>query len=323
MAQALRARGANLALLDLDADAVGAQANTLGTSDEARGWRADVRDLDSLDAAMAQATEHFGRLDVVIANAGIDTMAPLATLEPAAFERVVDINFTGVWRTFRAGLPSVQATRGYSLAISSMAAFVHSPLQASYTATKAGVWAMCDSIRLELRHQGVAVGSVHATFFRTPMMDDVIADPAGRVLWGGNEKGLFKMVPSETVVQGIVRGIERRSELIVVPKRNTIIAKAPGLFRPVLDRIAWKTPPSPAPPNWPRRPAGTTTTPSPAHHNHRLRSARCPNSGLLPVRPYSSPVPPAVSAPPAPRGATRPAEPTSYSPTSTRTASTS
>ncbi|MGY1939945.1 SDR family NAD(P)-dependent oxidoreductase [Nocardia gipuzkoensis] len=240
MAQALRARGANLALLDLDADAVGAQANTLGTSDEARGWRADVRDLDSLDAAMAQATEHFGRLDVVIANAGIDTMAPLATLEPAAFERVVDINFTGVWRTFRAGLPSVQATRGYSLAISSMAAFVHSPLQASYTATKAGVWAMCDSIRLELRHQGVAVGSVHATFFRTPMMDDVIADPAGRVLWGGNEKGLFKMVPSETVVQGIVRGIERRSELIVVPKRNTIIAKAPGLFRPVLDRIAWK-----------------------------------------------------------------------------------
>jgi NAD(P)-dependent dehydrogenase (short-subunit alcohol dehydrogenase family) len=240
LARALRARGANLALLDIDADNVRAQAVALGTARQARGWHADVRDMTGLTDAMNAATEHFGRLDVVIANAGIDTMAPMATLDPAAFERVVDINLTGVWRTFRAGLPGVQANHGYLLAISSMAAFVHSPLQASYTATKAGVWAMCDSIRLELRHRGVGVGSVHSTFFRTPMMDDVIADPAGRVLWGGNEKGLFKMVPSATVVRGIVRGIERRSELIVVPKRNSLIAKAPGLFRPVLDRVAWK-----------------------------------------------------------------------------------
>ncbi|WP_232441929.1 SDR family NAD(P)-dependent oxidoreductase [Burkholderia ubonensis] len=180
LAEALHARGARLALFDLEADKLTAQTRSFGHPSDVLGWTADVRNFESLEAAMANAAYHFGQIDVVIANAGIDTMAPMATLDPAAFDRVIDINLNGVWRTFRAGLPFVQQQRGYMLAISSMAAFVHSPLQASYTASKAGVWAMCDSIRLELRHLGIGVGSAHPTFFPTPLMDDVVADPAGR-----------------------------------------------------------------------------------------------------------------------------------------------
>jgi NAD(P)-dependent dehydrogenase (short-subunit alcohol dehydrogenase family) len=240
LTRALRARGANLALLDLNPDAAAAQARALGPDTIARGWRADVRDLTSLRAAMRDAAVHFGRIDVVIANAGIDTMAPMATIDPEAYERVIDVNLNGVWRTFRAALPDVQRHGGYLLAVSSMAAFVHSPLQASYTASKAGVWAMCDSIRLELRHLGVGVGSAHPTFFKTPLMDDVVADPAGRLLWGGNDKGLWKMVGVETVVAGIVKGIERRSELIVVPKTLGLAARAPGFVRPIIERLGFR-----------------------------------------------------------------------------------
>lgn len=240
VAQALRERGANLALLDLNQGAVNAQAADLGGDTVARGWVADVRDLDSLQSAMSEAAEHFGRLDVVIANAGIDTMAPLATIDPAAFERVIDINLNGVWRTFRAGLPFVQEHRGYLLAISSMAAFVHSPLQGSYTASKAGIWALCDSTRLELRHLGVGVGSIHPTFFRTPMMDTAVADPAGNTLWGGNEKGLWKFMPREQVVADVVAGIERRADIVISPKANTLIGKMPGVFRPVIERIGFR-----------------------------------------------------------------------------------
>ncbi len=240
VAEALRERGANLALLDLDQTAVDKQAADLGGETVARGWVANVRDLESLQSAMAQAAEHFGRLDVVIANAGIDTMAPLATIDPAAFERVIDINLNGVWRTFRAGLPFVQEQRGYLLAISSMAAFVHSPLQGSYTASKAGVWALCDSTRLELRHLGVGVGSIHPTFIKTPMMDEVVADPAGNTLWGGNEKGMWKFMPREQVVADIVAGIERRANIVISPKANTMIAKMPGIFRPVVERIGFR-----------------------------------------------------------------------------------
>jgi NAD(P)-dependent dehydrogenase (short-subunit alcohol dehydrogenase family) len=96
LAEALRARGANLALLDLDADQAQKQARGLGPDTVAHGWRADVRDLGSLQAALTGAAAHFGRLDVVVAGAGIDTIAPMATLDPAVFERVIDTNLTGV-----------------------------------------------------------------------------------------------------------------------------------------------------------------------------------------------------------------------------------
>lgn len=240
LADALRRRGANLALLDLDADLAQQQAADLGPETVARGWAADVRDLDSLSAAIDAAAEHFGRLDVIIANAGIGAVAPLESMDPEAFERIIDINLNGVWRTFRAALPHVKQTGGYLLAVSSMAAFVHSPLNGPYVASKAGVWALCDATRLEVRHHGVGVGSVHPTFFQTPMMDDVHADPAATTLWGGNKSGLWKMIPIETVVDSVVSGIERRADLVVPTRLNAVAARVPGLVRPIIDRIAFR-----------------------------------------------------------------------------------
>lgn len=239
VAQRLRERGARLALLDLSQDAVDAQATSLGGSEVARGWTSDVRDMASIERALAEAHEHFGRIDVVVANAGIECMSPMSRLSLETFERIVDVNLTGVWRTFKAALPYVTEQRGYLMAISSMAAFVHSPLQGGYTASKAGVWALCDSTRLEVRHLGVDVGSVHPTFFPTAMMENVHADPAGVRLWGGNKKGLWKMVSRESVVADIVSGIERRSSLVVCPRRNGLVARTPGLVLPLIERIGF------------------------------------------------------------------------------------
>jgi NAD(P)-dependent dehydrogenase (short-subunit alcohol dehydrogenase family) len=239
LAEALRARKANLVLLDLDADAVAAQAERLGGHRVARGWRADVRDLNSISEVIRDAVEHFGRLDVVVAGAGVGLLGSLASLEPDGWERTIDINLSGVWRTFKAALPYVQRQRGHLLAIASMASFVHSPLHASYTASKAGVWAMCDSLRVELRPIGVTVGSVHPTFFKTAMVDEALSDPAARSVWG-DFQGLFELAPLETVVRDIVRGIERRADQVVVPKRLTLTAKAPGVFRPIIDRFGFR-----------------------------------------------------------------------------------
>lgn len=238
LAEALRARKANLVLLDLDANAVAEQAERLGGPRVARGWRADVRDLGSLEAAMREASEHFGRLDVVIAGAGIGGVQSMGATEPEAWERAIDINLNGVWRTFKAAAPYVQEQRGHLMAIASMASFVHSPLQSSYTASKAGVWALCDSLRMELQHLGVTVGSVHPTFFKTPMVDDALANPAALRLFN-NFEGLFELIPLETVVDDIVRGIERRSAHVVSPRKLRVAALAPGLLRLVTDRISF------------------------------------------------------------------------------------
>ena len=81
-----------------------------------------MTDFDGLTNAVTAAADHFDGIDVVVAAAGIGTTVPMENLEPHLFERTIDINLTGVWRTFRATLPYVSATKGHMVAISSMAA---------------------------------------------------------------------------------------------------------------------------------------------------------------------------------------------------------
>jgi NAD(P)-dependent dehydrogenase (short-subunit alcohol dehydrogenase family) len=237
LAKALRARGARIALLDLNPDAVCELADHLGGDGVARGWRADVRDLDNLDQVMTEVAAHFERLDVVVAGAGLGSaIGPITGMTHEEWERTIDVNLNGVWRTFKAALPHVAYQRGHLLAVASMASFIHSPLHAPYSASKAGVLALCNSLRPELRQFGVTVGSAHPSFFRSLMVDEVLDDPVARSVWH-DFGGLFKLVPREVVVQAIVKGIERRAEQIVVPKRFAVTAKAPGLFRPSVERF--------------------------------------------------------------------------------------
>jgi NAD(P)-dependent dehydrogenase (short-subunit alcohol dehydrogenase family) len=239
LAEALRAAGCNLALLDLDENSVVSLAERLGGPQRARGWRADVCDLDSLEHAFAEAAAHFGRVDVAVANAGVELIQSVATGDSEAFERLIDINLTGVWRTYRAAIPYVKERRGYLLGVSSMAAFVHSPLQSGYTASKAGVWAMSDSTRLEMRPHGVAVGTLHPTFFNTPMHEEMLRQPAGEVLWDGHRREPFRMVPRDAVISAAVRAIERRSKTVTVPSANALAALAPGVVRGAIDRLGF------------------------------------------------------------------------------------
>lgn len=240
LAEALRAKGARLALLDLDADRVQALATSFGDTRSARGWAVDVRDIEGLTTVMGEVREHFGRLDVVIAGAGIlGPVAALSATEPEDWDRVIDINLNGVWRTFRAAIPHVSEQSGHLLALSSMIGFMHPPLLGAYAASKAGVWALCDSLRLELRTSGVSVGSVHPTIFRTAMIEGGLGTPAAAELVN-DFTGLFEPVDLETVVTDIVRGLERRSPRVISPRKLTPAQFVPGLFQAVVDRTAFR-----------------------------------------------------------------------------------
>ncbi|AZD02905.1 SDR family NAD(P)-dependent oxidoreductase [Pseudomonas chlororaphis] len=236
--QALRDKGAKLVLLDLDLDSLNAMAAALGGPDVAAGWVANVRSIESLETALKEAARHFGGIDVVVAGAGVSSVVALEYIDPATFDRVIDINLNGVARTFRAALPHVKARQGYLLAISSMAAFVHSPLNTAYTASKAGVWALCDSLRLELRQHGVGVGSLHPTFFQTPMMEAVIDGPSSTLVWN-NHQGIWQFVALEQVVAALVECIEQRHDLVTVPRSLGLVAKAPGLMRRLIEWIGF------------------------------------------------------------------------------------
>ena len=109
LAVQLAARGARLALLDLDADRLHATAEACGPDTFIR--RCDVSDAEAVGAAIDAAAERLGGLDVVVANAGIAAAGPLRLQDRRSWERVIEINLLGVMYTDRAALPHLERSR--------------------------------------------------------------------------------------------------------------------------------------------------------------------------------------------------------------------
>ncbi|HEX4982100.1 MAG TPA: mycofactocin-coupled SDR family oxidoreductase [Ilumatobacteraceae bacterium] len=137
---------------------------------------ADVRDTAALRAVVEQAVADLGRLDIVVANAGIFSFGPALELTDEAWQDVIDVNLTGAWRTCVASAPSmIAAGNGGSIILTSSAAGLM-PFRntAHYVASKFGVIGLMKCLALELADHMIRVNSVNPTTVETPM---VINDP--------------------------------------------------------------------------------------------------------------------------------------------------
>ncbi|WP_298182447.1 SDR family oxidoreductase [Saccharomonospora sp.] len=216
LAERLAADGAKVALVGIEADEQRKVAERIGPS--AESWEADVTDWAALEKAVTGVVDHFGGIDIVIANAGIATTGFVRSVDPAAFERVFEIDLLGVWRTFRVTMPHVIARKGYLLAISSLAAVTHAPGMANYASAKAGVEAFCNSLRAEVAHLGVKVGVAHPTWIKTDLVDSADAHPVFGKLRSGLPGPLGKTYPLDLALDQLQDGIKRRARTIHVPR---------------------------------------------------------------------------------------------------------
>ncbi|HVV09667.1 SDR family oxidoreductase [Amycolatopsis sp.] len=216
LAERLAARGAKVALVGLEAEEQQKVADRIGAA--AHAWEADVTDWDALERATAGVVEHFGRIDIVIANAGIATTGFVRSVDRAAFEKVIEVDLLGVWRTFRVTLPHVIESKGYLLAISSLAAITHAPGMANYAAAKAGVEAFCNSLRAEVAHLGVKVGVAHPTWIRTDLVESADAHPVFGKVRGSMPGLLGKTYPLEVALDDLEAGVLKRARTIHVPR---------------------------------------------------------------------------------------------------------
>ncbi|HWD04688.1 MAG TPA: SDR family oxidoreductase [Amycolatopsis sp.] len=216
LAERLAARGAKVALVGLEAQEQAAVAKRIGPA--AKAWEADVTSWDELEAATEGVVEHFGGIDVVIANAGIATAGFVRSVDPTAFEKVIEVDLLGVWRTFRVTLPHVIERRGYLLAISSLAAITHAPGMANYAAAKAGVEAFCNSLRAEVAHLGVKVGVAHPTWIRTDLVESADAHPVFGKLRASMPGLIGKTYPLDVALDDLEAGILKRARTIHVPR---------------------------------------------------------------------------------------------------------
>ena len=224
-ARRLHGRGANVALVGLEPDELERRAAELG--DRAAWFEADVTDLEGMQAVAAQVVERFGGIDVVIANAGVAPNGSVASIDPAVFDRTIEVNLLGVFRTVRATLPHVIAARGYVLVVSSASALVHTPLMAAYTASKAGAEACGDALRAEVAHTGTKVGVAYFSFIDTDMVRNAFARPsAARAREMGGP--FSKVAPLSEAIDAIEHGIRTRARTVVAPKsvRSMLVLRA-------------------------------------------------------------------------------------------------
>jgi NAD(P)-dependent dehydrogenase (short-subunit alcohol dehydrogenase family) len=233
-ARQLSARGARVALVGLEPGELARVAAQCGP--EAAAFEADVTDTDALAAAVAAAVERFGGIDVVIANAGVAPTGFVRAMDPAAFERTIEVNLLGVWRTVRACLPHVIERRGYVLVIASLAAASHGPGLAAYSASKAGSEAFANCLRAEVKHLGVDVGVGYFAFLDTELVRAADRHP----LFGGIRKQLpgpfGKTYPLGDAVRKIVEGVERRGRVVAFPGWVKAMLVLRGVTGPLADR---------------------------------------------------------------------------------------
>jgi len=235
-ARRVAARGANVALVGLEPDELERVAAQCGRN--AAWFECDVTDPDALEGAVAGAVERFGGIDVVMANAGIAPIGMVRSTDPAAFERTIEVNLLGVWRTVRACLPHVIERRGYVLVIASLAAAVHGPGMAAYSASKAGAEAFANSLRTEVRHLGVDVGVGYFHFIDTDMVRGGDAHPAMGALRAEAPPPFNKTYPLSMGGQAIADGIEGRRRWVVVPGWVKALLVLRTALAPVFERGA-------------------------------------------------------------------------------------
>ena len=136
--------------------------------------RVDVRDAGGQQRVVAEAFEQFGRLDIVVANAGVMNWGRLWEISAQQWQDVLDVNLTGVWNTIKAVVPPmIEAGNGGSIiTISSAAGIKAVPGCGHYCASKFGVVALTNSLAVELGEFGIRVNSVHPYGTDTPMGND-------------------------------------------------------------------------------------------------------------------------------------------------------
>ncbi len=224
-ARLLVAEGAKVVIGDILDDEGRALADELGAA--ARYAHLDVTDPEQWVAAVASAVAEFGRLDVLVNNAGIVNYGPLRTFDLTKWQQILDVNVTGTLLGIQTVIdPMIAAGGGSIVNISSIeglrgAAWVH-----GYVTSKWAVRGLTKSAALELAPHNIRVNSVHPGFIRTPMTaklpQDMLNIPLGRpgepqdvsafVLFLASDESAYATAAEFVVDGGLIEDVSHKSE---------------------------------------------------------------------------------------------------------------
>lgn len=190
IARGFSAKGATVALLDLQADAAAAVAADLGP--QHRGFGCDVADPESVAKAVGEVLKAFGRMDILVNSAGVARLAPASQLTLHDWQLTMDINLTGAFVVSQAvGAEMIKAGSGKIINICSQAGTVAIPDHVAYCASKFGLLGLTKVLALEWGQHGINVNTISPTVVLTDLGRKAWAGPKGDAHKAQIPKGRF------------------------------------------------------------------------------------------------------------------------------------
>jgi 3-hydroxybutyrate dehydrogenase len=200
--------GAKVIIADLNQKGADATADELGGSKIAVGVAMDVTDESQVEAGMAKAIGAFGRLDILVSNAGIQTVEPLDQFEFAKWKQLLAIHLDGAFLTTRAALRQMykQGTGGSVIYMGSVHSKEASVLKGPYVTAKHGLIGLAKVVAKEGAKHGVRANVICPGFVRTPLVDKQIPEQAKEL--GISEADVIKNVMLKDTVDGEFTTVE-------------------------------------------------------------------------------------------------------------------
>jgi short-subunit dehydrogenase len=229
IARALTERHAQVIAVDIEADELAKAAADLG----AEAFVADVRDPSHADSVVQHALARYGRIDVVVANAGIGWAGQFAEMPVQRLSDLVAVNVAAPMLLARAAVPSmIAAQRGALVFISSIAGALLVTDEAVYSATKAAIDGFAEPLRDDLRGSNITVSTVVPAAVRTSFFDSR-GEAYGRQF--------PRMIPPERIAAAVVDCIEHGTRRRVIPRWTVVPIRirgiAPRTFRAIARRF--------------------------------------------------------------------------------------
>jgi NAD(P)-dependent dehydrogenase (short-subunit alcohol dehydrogenase family) len=221
--------GAELVLLDFEPEPLArAEAELVDAGANVLAIECDVTSRDQVESAIDAAVQHFGGLDVVVANAGTVHRSRFSETDLEVFRKVMEVNFFGALYTAKASLPALKRSRGSIVVTSSIAGVAPLYGRTGYSASKHALHGLFESARTELVEEGVHVMLVCPTFTRSPFEQRAMG-PDGKPV--GTKRSMTGAIAEpQDVADAVIDGLRR--------KKNLLVLSGTGKLAYYLSRIA-------------------------------------------------------------------------------------
>jgi short-subunit dehydrogenase len=197
----------------------------------------DVSRVDDCRQLIAAAFEQFGRIDVLINNAGISMRALFKDCELSVLEKLMQVNFWGAVYCTKFALPYVLQSRGSIVGVSSIAGYRGLPARSGYSASKFALQGFLESVRTELLHTGVHV-LVAAPGFTASNIRNVALNQSGNAQ-GESPLDEKKMMSAEAVADAIFKAVKKRKRTIILTRQGKLTVFLNKWFPGWMDRLVF------------------------------------------------------------------------------------